>query len=74
MSKEPQSKHEDQPQSADQGNPGEHSEMEEYVGGSIQAHHGTIPGWLLVVYLILFVFALYYMVTYWGSLGPGLAY
>ena len=52
----------------------EHPEVEEYGGGSIQAHHGTIPAWLLVVYAVLFVFAFYYMVTYWGSLGPGLDY
>lgn len=55
-------------------NPGAHSDVEDYAGGYIQAHHGTIPAWLMLVYLILFVFALFYMVFYWGGLGPGLGY
>jgi len=48
-----------------------HHEMEEYGGGSIQARHGYIPIWLLVVYAVLFLWSLYYMVVYWGGLGPG---
>jgi hypothetical protein len=32
---------------------------------------GQIPAWLLVVYAVLFVWALYYLVVYWGGLGPG---
>ena len=47
-------------------------DMHEYAGGYIQAHHGGIPAWLLVVYVVLFVWALYYAYVYWGSLGPGL--
>lgn len=52
----------------------EHDEMEEYAGGYIQAHHGTIPLWLLAVYAVLFVWALIYLFYYWGGLGPGLDY
>jgi hypothetical protein len=48
-------------------------EMEEYAGGYIKARHGYIPAWLLAVYAVLFVWALYYLVIYWGGLGPGLA-
>lgn len=48
-------------------------DMHEYAGGYIQAHHGGIPAWLLAVYVILLVWALYYAYVYWGSLGPGLA-
>jgi hypothetical protein len=48
-----------------------HPEMEEYAGGTIQARHGYVPLWLLVVYLVLFIWALYYLVVYWGGLGPG---
>ena len=47
-------------------------QLEDYAGGYIQAYHGTIPVWLLLVYLVLFVFAMFYMVMYWGGLGPGL--
>ena len=46
-------------------------EMEEYAGGYIQAHVGRIPVWLLVVYAVLFIWGLYYLVNYWGGLGPG---
>ena len=48
-----------------------HAELEEYAGGIIQARVGYIPIWLLVVYAVLFIWALYYMVVYWGGLGPG---
>lgn len=47
-------------------------DVENYGGGHIQAHHGRIDVWLLVVYLIMFVWALYYGYVYWGGLGPGL--
>jgi hypothetical protein len=46
-------------------------EMEEYAGGTIQSRHGYFPVWLLVVYAVLFIWALYYLVVYWGGLGPG---
>lgn len=45
--------------------------LEEYAGGYIREHVGRIPIWLLVVYAILFLWALYYIVVYWGGLGPG---
>lgn len=46
-------------------------EVEEYQGGEIQARHGYIPVWLMVVYAVLFLWGLYYSYTYWGGLGPG---
>lgn len=49
-------------------------QLEEYGGGHIKARHGIINRWLLVVYAILFVWALYYGFKYWGGLGPGLDY
>ena len=51
--------------------PAETEEMEEYAGGTIESRHGYIPVWLLVVYVVLFIWALYYLVVYWGGLGPG---
>jgi hypothetical protein len=48
-----------------------HDELEEYAGGYIKAWVGRIPAWLLVVYAVLFIWALYYLVVYWGGLGPG---
>jgi hypothetical protein len=50
-----------------------HDEVESY-GGHIQARHGRVNGWLLAVYLVLLVWALYYGYRYWGGLGPGLDY
>jgi len=49
-----------------------HQQTEGYGGGHIEARHGRINAWLLVVYLVLFVWALYYGWVYWGGLGPGL--
>jgi hypothetical protein len=69
MSSQTEPKHEG---SANPGQGDAHGEMEEYVGGSIQAHHGTIPAWLLVVYAVLLIWALYSLFFYWGGLGPGL--
>ena len=55
-----------------EGEPHREHDLHEYAGGYIQAHHGGIPAWLLVVYLVLLLWALYYAYVYWGSLGPGL--
>jgi hypothetical protein len=48
--------------------------VESYGGGHIQARHGRVDAWLLVVYLVLLVWSLYYGYRYWGGLGPGLDY
>ncbi len=42
------------------------------AGGEIRAYHGIVNRWLLVVYAILGVWGVYYLVRYWGGLGPGL--
>jgi len=47
--------------------------IEEYAQGEIRGYHGIVNKWLLVVYAILFVWAVYYTVKYWTALGPGLA-
>jgi hypothetical protein len=47
--------------------------VHEYAGGEIRAYEGRVNAWLLFVYLVLAVWAVYYLVTYWGGLGPGLA-
>ena len=49
-----------------------HLQTEDYGGGHVKARHGRINGWLLVVYTVLFVWAIYYGYVYWGGLGPGL--
>ena len=49
-------------------------DIEEFAGGEIRSRHGIVNRWLLVVYLVLFVWAIYYLFEYWGGLGPGLAY
>jgi hypothetical protein len=50
-----------------------HEDLEKYGGGHITSRAGRIDAWLLVVYVVLFLWALYYGYTYWGGLGPGLA-
>jgi hypothetical protein len=47
-------------------------QVEEYGSDRLQARHGRINTWLGIVYLIMFIWALYYGITYWGGLGPGL--
>lgn len=42
--------------------------------GDVSSRHGIVNGWLIVVYAVMFVWALYYGFTYWGGLGPGLDY
>ncbi|MCY4514006.1 MAG: hypothetical protein OXC69_02525 [Candidatus Tectomicrobia bacterium] len=59
-----------------------HDAVELYAGGEIKARHGKVNKWLLPVYALLFVWALYYLFGpfegltptfgYWGGLGPGL--
>jgi hypothetical protein len=46
--------------------------LHDYAGGEIQSHAGRVNRWLLVVYAVLALWAVYYLVTYWGGLGPGL--
>jgi hypothetical protein len=47
--------------------------VEEFARGEISSFHGIVNTWLLVVYAGLAVWAVYYLVKYWGGLGPGLA-
>ena len=47
-------------------------EVHDYAGGEVSTRRGRINRWLLVVYLVLFVWGVYYLVAYWGGLGPGL--
>lgn len=46
--------------------------VHEYAGGEIRAYEGRVNYWLLAVYLVLTVWAVYYLLRYWGGLGPGL--
>ena len=51
----------------------EREEVEEYAGGEVTSRRGGVNRWLLVVYAVLALWAAYYVVAYWGGLGPGLA-
>jgi hypothetical protein len=46
--------------------------MHEYAGGEIRAREGRVDYWLLAVYAVLTVWAVYYLIRFWGGLGPGL--
>jgi hypothetical protein len=52
----------------------QHEEVGQYAGGEITDRPGKVDWWLAVVYLVLLVWGLYYLVTRWGGLGPGLEY
>ena len=49
-----------------------YGEVEEYAEGEIRSYHGIVNKWLLVVYALLAVRGIYYLIKYWGGLGPGL--
>jgi hypothetical protein len=51
----------------------EHGPVHEYAEGEVQSYEGSVNWWLLVVYAVLGVWAVYYLFIYWGGLGPGLA-
>ena len=46
--------------------------IEEYAQGEIRSYRGIVNKWLIVVYAVLAVWGVYYVVKYWGGLGPGL--
>lgn len=47
--------------------------VEEYAGSEIGAYRGIVNRWLVAVYVALTVWAIYYLVAFWGGLGPGLS-
>jgi hypothetical protein len=51
----------------------ERGDIEEFAGGEVSSYHGRVDLWLLAVYAALAVWGVYYLVKFWGGLGPGLA-
>lgn len=47
--------------------------VETFADGEIRSYHGRVDAWLLVVYAVLAVWGVYYLLEFWGGLGPGLA-
>jgi hypothetical protein len=50
----------------------ERDRPDEYAGGEVGSHHRRVNRWLLAVYAALALWAVYYVIAYWGGLGPGL--
>ena len=46
-------------------------DVEKFADGEIRVHHGTVDAWLLAVYTVLGVWGVYYLLKFWGGLGPG---
>lgn len=46
-------------------NDDKHEEIHRYEYSGIEERVGKVPGWLIVVYLVLSVWAIYYLRTYW---------
>ena len=46
--------------------------VHDFADGEIQTYAGRVNRWLIVVYVILSLWAVYYLVVHWGGLGPGL--
>ena len=51
----------------------EREPVHEYAQGEIRARRGIVNRWLVAVYAGLTIWAIYYLIRYWGGLGPGLA-
>ncbi len=41
--------------------------IHEYAGGEVSTYAGIVNRWLLVVYAILAVWAVYYLLAYWSA-------
>ncbi len=54
------------------GREDERGAIHEFADGEIRSYTGRINRWLLVVYAILALWAIYYLIVHWGGLGPGL--
>ncbi|HUF92287.1 MAG TPA: hypothetical protein VMR23_07920 [Candidatus Limnocylindria bacterium] len=39
-----------------------------FAGGEIQSRHGIVNRWLIIVYVLLALWAVYYLIAYWN--GP----
>ncbi|MGH7312551.1 MAG: hypothetical protein ACREJV_05215 [Candidatus Rokuibacteriota bacterium] len=50
----------------------ERGSIEEFARGEIRSYHGFVNKWLVLVYAALTVWSVYYLVKFWGGLGPGL--
>ena len=46
--------------------------VHDFAGGEIQTYTGGVNLWLIAVYVILALWAVYYLCVHWGGLGPGL--
>ena len=46
--------------------------VHEFAGGEIESYTGRVNLWLIVLYVLLVLWAIYYLAVYWGGLGPGL--
>jgi len=46
---------------------GRRGPIHEYAGGEVRTYRGIVNRWLLVVYAILGVWAVYYLIAYWAA-------
>ena len=49
-------------------------EKKRYEHADIEEQKGIIPVWLLIVYSVLALWGIYYLIRFWGGLGPGMGY
>ena len=48
----------------------ERNEKEQYAP-DIESYEGIVPTWLIIVFISLIIWGIYYLIAYWGGLGPG---
>jgi hypothetical protein len=44
-------------------------DKETYLGG-VESYEGKVPTWLIVVFTALILWAIYYLIDFWGGFGP----
>ena len=38
-----------------------------YVSEDVESYEGTVPLWLIIVFITLFIWGIYYLIEYWGG-------
>ncbi len=44
--------------------------VKEVYLGDVASYEGKVPAWLIVVFSALILWAIYYLIDFWGGFGP----
>ncbi len=46
-----------------------HAEVQRYLEPGIEEHHGIVPAWLKLVYLVMAIWMVWYLLKFWTNHG-----